>query len=51
MRGRHVLRSPALFIGLSGGNGSANLPALVLETFMGKRNLLILGLYFLSLLV
>lgn len=34
---RHVLRNPALFIGLPGRSSSANLPASGLETFIGKK--------------
>lgn len=37
IEGKHVLRNPVLFIGLPGGNGSANLSALVLEPFVGKK--------------
>lgn len=32
-----VGRNPSLFISSSGGNNSENLPALVLEPFIGKK--------------
>lgn len=37
VKGRHVWRNPALFFSSSGGNGSANLPTLDLEPFLGKK--------------
>ena len=39
LNGRHVLQNPALFIGSSGGSGSASLPALVLEPSIGKKKI------------